>query len=55
MPPPGDRGLPPYISPGRQPWPSFPSYLSLKIQKKERGEEKKSDEALPNCVLLIYM
>ena len=25
-----------------------------KIRKKERGEEKKSGEALPNCVLVIY-
>ena len=39
-------------------WPPFPSYLSPKIapkiQKKERGEEKKSGEALPNSALVIY-
>jgi hypothetical protein len=28
--------------------------LSLKIEKKERGEEKKSGEALPNSALVIY-
>ena len=35
-------------------WPPFPCHLSLKIQKKKRGEEKKSGEALPNSALVIY-
>ena len=29
-------------------------HLSLKIQEKERGEEKKSGEAMPNSALVIY-
>ena len=37
-----------------KPWPRVPSHLSLKIQKKKRGEEKKSGEALPNSALVIY-
>ena len=35
--------------------PPFPlSFEPKNSEKKERGEEKKSGEALPNCVLLIY-
>ena len=38
--------------------PSFPPHLTSKnppkIQKKERGEEKGSGEALPNSALVIY-
>ena len=59
VPPTGDRGLSP--TPGAtgslplyKPWPPFPCHLSLKIQEKERGEEKKSGEALPNSALVIY-
>ena len=44
----------PYIRPP----PSFPPHLTSKnpqkIQKKERGEEKGSGEALPNSALVIY-
>ena len=53
-PPPGNRVSPPYIRPP----PSFPPHLTSKnppkIQKKERGEEKGSGEALPNSALVIY-
>ena len=53
-PPTGDRVSPPYIRPP----PSFPPHLTSKnppkIQKKERGEEKGSGEALPNSALVIY-
>jgi len=53
-PPAGDRVNPPYIRPP----PSFPPHLTSKnppkIQKKERGEEKGSGEALPNSALVIY-
>ena len=52
-PPSGDRVLPPYISI----LPLFPHHLSPKIppkiQKKERGEEKGSGEALPDCAFMI--
>ena len=41
-------------SPLYKTWPSFPCHLSLKIQEKERGEKKKSGEALPNSALVIY-
>ena len=41
-----------------RPPPSFPPHLTSKnpqkIQKKERGEEKGSGEALPNSALVIY-
>ena len=53
--PPGAIGVSPTLY---KPWPPFPSHLSPKIapkiQKKERGEEKKSGEALPNSALVIY-
>ena len=62
--PTGDRGLSPtpgatespfpYISPGRHMPPSPLSFEPKNSGKKERGEEKKSGEALPNCVLVIY-
>ena len=44
----------PVLTPGH-PSPSFPlSFEPKNSEKKERGKEKKSGEALPNCVLLIY-
>ena len=64
-PPTGDRvlspvgggatwSLPPILNPGHHS-PPFPlSFEPKNSEKKERGEEKKSGEALPNCVLLIY-
>ena len=52
-PPSGDRAMPPYIS-IRLPFPPhLSSKISPKIQKKERGEEKKSGEALPDSALVI--
>ena len=53
---------PPHGRPGQaayiRPPPSFPPHLTSKnpqkIQKKERGEEKGSGEALPNSALVIY-
>jgi len=51
--PSGDSVPPLYIRPP----PSFPPHLSPKnppkIQKKERGEENGSGEALPDCALVI--
>ena len=63
--PAGDRGglSPPQRATGSghpyiRPPPSFPPHLTSKnppkIQKKERGEEKGSGEALPNSALVIY-
>ena len=60
------RGRQGGLSPPRRPGqpslykasPSFPPHLTSKnppkIQKKERGEEKGSGEALPNSALVIY-
>ena len=52
-PPAGDRGVPPIKAPALP----FPPHLSPKIppkiQKKERSEEKESDEALPDSALVI--
>ena len=54
-PPHGRPGQAAYIRPPPHSLLSFDLKKSKKIQKKERGEEKKSGgEALPNCVLLIY-
>ena len=50
----GDRVPSPYISPGRHMSPFPLSFEPKKFRKKERGEEKKSGEALPKCVLVIY-
>ena len=46
--------LPPILTTGQHS-PPFPlSFEPKNSETKERGEEKKSGEALPNCVLLIY-
>ena len=45
---------PPYINPGRHMPLSPLSFEPKNSGKKEKGEEKKSGEALPNCVLVIY-
>ena len=56
-PPTGDRPLSPTPGATGSPPPAGRHslcHLSLKIQEKREGEEKKSGETLPNCVLLIY-
>ena len=52
-PPTGDRVSPLYKASPHSLL-SFDLKKSKKIQKKERGEKKGSDEALPNSALVVY-